>query len=290
MTIDDLSTLTRQLSIARRWTARSSELNCALSTSTTSIDRAPTYDPRLEGWLERSRDICRSAATQMAKKLAPDHPAKLSFGLLGDLSTASLHETVHTQLLAWFLCPAKSHGLGDRLLRAMIEETDGFERADYDSMQVDQVTPEYSVDKGRVDIFAEGTVGTPTRHWSLWVESKTKGTTPERRNQLADYERARSAWRNKHATDGIDLGIFLTPDGRDATSAVRPENWLCMTYGRLAAVLWKAATSVSNGEPSPGLDLLRFYLASVFHDLAHWPTPIEPHIDHFILEELEDVL
>lgn len=155
---DDLNLLETRLHKTRQWIARSRELHQALLKYRPLERQAAAYDAeRLTEWLQKSRNACREKARIVADKLKKaDHPAMLEFGLLGIRSTASLHETVHTRLLAWFLSPTQPHGLGNCLLRALIMETSDGEPAPWESMNVRHVKAEHEVKKRAHRYFRRG--------------------------------------------------------------------------------------------------------------------------------------
>lgn len=232
--------------------------------------------------LRELRDLFAKKAETIARHLPKDHPFAMPFGLLGDLPVAQLHETTHTKMLAWLLDPSKPHGFGTALLRALMNEA-GANLPDVTDVQV---CPEYSLHRGlgRVDIFATGsTTGSTPRIWGLWIEVKSKWTTQEGIKQLGRYERDRARWRS-NKTAGQDYGIFLTPEGRQAFSTDNHEQWLPLSYTRLAHVLWKEAISQ---EHAAGFEWLRLYLSSIIKEYAgiYWDSL--DTLPYFQLLELE---
>ncbi len=253
----------------------------------TSAARGSTdIDPRLTGWLKRSREVLRGELTKSIEKIRRDspandpHPAMLPFGLLGPQSIASaLHETAHTKLLAWFIDPAKPHGFGDRLLRTVLRLSALNELAE-ERMTLDniQVRSERPTRHGRIDIFVSGTANNDP--FSLWIEAKTR--SDEGKRQLERYTKSIQNWKEKHGN--LVAAIFLTPDGREAQSAKENTTitWQALAYPQLALALWVSA----RGELVLARDLLRLYLASLLSDVCGWPLPLNSSADYSVINSL----
>ncbi len=246
------------------------------------IPLAATVDLVLR--LRELRDLFAKKAETIARNLQKDHPFAMPFGLLGDLSVAQLHETTHTKMLAWLLDPSKPHGFGTALLRALMNEA-GANLPDLTNVEV---LPECSLARGvgRIDIRATGRTTDPTsKPWGLWIEVKSKWTTQEGIKQLGRYERDRAHWRSE--TAGQDYGIFLTPEGRQAFSTDNHEQWLPLSYTRLAKVLWKEAESHKH---AAGFEWLRLYLSSIIKEYAgiYW-DPLDT-LPYFQLLDLQNSL
>ena len=211
---------------------------------------------KLDSRLQTLRDLFVKRAQAIASSLPPDHPIMMPFGLLGDLSIAQLHETMHTRMLAWLLDPDMPHRFGTVLLRALLNEA-GAGLLELTNVQVHTEFPLPS-DLGRVDIFATGKTVDSEESWGLWIEAKSKQVTQEGQDQLSRYEQHRSAWRRN--TAGRDYGIFLTPDGRYTRSTENPQQWVTLSYSRLADLLWREAGSHRD---ALGFEWLRLYLSSI---------------------------
>lgn len=236
--------------------------------------------------LRELRDLFAKKAETIARHLPKDHPFAMPFGLLGDLSVAQLHETTHTKMLAWLLDPSKPHGFGTALLRALMNEA-GANLPDVTDVQVHA---EYSLPRGlgRVDIYATGSTTGPTSEiWGLWIEAKSKWTTQEGIKQLERYERHRSRWR-RSKTAGQDYGIFLTPDGRHARSTGNHEQWLPLSYTRLAKILWQEANK--NHRLAAGFEWLRLYLSGIIKEYAGVQWDSLDTLPYFQLLDLENSL
>ena len=234
--------------------------------------------------LQKLRGLFARKAETIASRLPKDHPFAMPFGLLGDLSVAQLHETTHTKMLAWLLDPSKPHGFGTALLLALMNES-GSNLTDVTNVQV---YAEYSLPRGlgRVDIYATGRTTDPTSEiWGLWIEAKSKWTTQEGAEQLKRYERHRSLWRSD--SHGQDYGIFLTPDGRHARSAGSYEQWLPLSYTRLAKILWQEA---KNHRCAAGFEWLRLYLSSIIKDYANIRPGSLDTLPYFQILDLENSL
>lgn len=300
-----LAVLGKSLPRFRRWIGRNRSLQTALQErdwleplgadiKPAPVNRRPaSIDPRLTGWLERSQSVLTTELTEVLEQIgrnSPEddpHPAMLPFGLLGDLSTAALHETVHTKLLAWFLDPSKPHGFGDLLLRALCELSELKEHIHGKELENVAVHPEYEIRRGRIDIVVQGRV--VNKPLSLWVEAKT--SSDEGNRQLRRYAKSLSAWHKKNGDDSLLAAIFLTPDGRKAKSVgergASEFHWQPLAYPRLACALWGAA----RGRPdAPGRALLRLYLASVLRDLGGWPLPMSAAADYEVIDHVRGVL
>ncbi|MGK9451746.1 PD-(D/E)XK nuclease family protein [Acidithiobacillus caldus] len=208
------------------------------------------------------RDLFAQKAKNIARRLPVDHPVKMPFGLLGELSIAQLHETTHTKMLAWLLDPNMPHGFGTVLLRALLSAAG----ADTSVVVDVQVHTEYVLSQGlgRVDIYATGRTTHPTQDfWGLWIEAKSKRTTREGAMQLERYARHRSHWRRK--TAGQDYGIFLTPEGRHTSTTDGSGQWLELSYIRLAQILWREAQDYRG---ALGFEWFRLYLSGIIKAYA----------------------
>lgn len=233
--------------------------------------------------LRALRELFIKKSETIALKLSEDHPVMMPFGILGELSIAQLHETVHTKMLAWLLDPKKSHGFGTTFLQALLSESG----AELSHLTEVQVRTEYTLSSGlgRLDIFVFGKGCDPkqTVDWGLWIEIKSKQTTQEGANQLKRYEHHRSGW--SYSTGGQDYGIFLTPDGRLPKSTDGIGLWKAISHINLIQILWREA---ENLHPKPlGLEWLRLYLSSVAKEYTGINTNSLEAIPYHQLIELE---
>ncbi len=249
-------------------------------------------DSRLAGWLDKSRKILGAELQRAIEKISDGqkddpHPAMRQFGLLGDLSIIALHETVHTRLLAWFLDPAKPHGLDDLLLRKVCELSGLKNDIDGKELQSVAVHPEYTIRargsiRGRIDIVIEARVD--NKALNLWIEAKTSSN--EGPDQLSRYANHLGEWRKKNPS-AISAAVFLTPEGRDPISHGEKGrrndhevHWQPLAYPQLALALWRASCL---RQDAPGRELLRLYLTSVLRDLGGWPIPLSKTADYSIV-------
>jgi hypothetical protein len=218
----------------------------------------------LDTWRERKRD--RLGA--WLATLPSDDPFLCPVSLLGATGQGRL-EPAHTRTLAWLLDPREEHGFGDALLRALLGRLSGVPLAD--SFAVDWVEGEYPAlgegEDGFLDVVAAGGGSAP---WLLVVEAKSDHV--EGPGQLAKYD----VWVATHYSDHQVLRVFLTPDGRAATTG--SEDWPALSFLELVNVLGACLPDLA---ATPGYHLLRFYLAGVLRDVCGCPLPTpdcrDPH-------------
>ena len=222
---------------------------------------------RLAREFESRREKVRVQVAKHFNELAEDDPLRCAVGLFGILQYGRV-ETAHTRMLAWLLDPSKEHGFGDCLLRALLSFLKGTPIEG--QIQVSKVQAEHIIRKGRLDIFAEGTITPPDGSrtaWLLLVEAKVDANEAE--DQLWKYER----WAHRHGNGREVFRMFLSPDGREPTTAKQP--WTPMAFWRLASIFRAAGVQLRN---KPGFHLLRHYLAGVLKDICSWTLPvIDPH-------------
>ena len=129
-------------------------------------------------------------------------------------------ETRHSFMLAWLFDPNENHGLGDRVLRGVIQHICGNIEMDYSSFLVER-------EADHIDLLAVSV----KEKFLLCIENKIKA--PETGNQLVTY---------KHLLDGKypefrKVYVFLSPNGRESSD---PENWVSLCYEDILNVIEKA--------------------------------------------------
>ena len=118
-------------------------------------------------------------------------------------------EVRHSNILAWLLDPAETHGLGDYFLRAFLAEalrgsSDGTEPTALQVTQADLRDVEIRREWQNIDIF----VISPRNHWAFIVENKYHSS--QHGGQLSRYaEKVRGAFDTRAEPLAI-RGIFLT--------------------------------------------------------------------------------
>ncbi|MBK9371663.1 MAG: PD-(D/E)XK nuclease family protein [Deltaproteobacteria bacterium] len=219
---------------------------------------AATHDTRraqrLTAWRDALDTLRAEQASLQAQGLwAASGPADL-------LSVAGLgrRETVHTAALAWLLRPAKEHGLGARLLNAVLA-TLGLPPVPPEDHARVRVSTEETRKSRRADIVARWPRG------ALVIEAKV------------DAEEAPRQCDDLFELFGDEPGVsfvFLTPTGRRPSSATGPaaEAFLPLSFPQVRACL----TDVIDGAQGPGAHAVRDYL----HTLdAHFSPRAAMQID-----------
>lgn len=219
---------------------------------------AATHDnrraQRLTVWRDALDTLRAEQASLQAQGLwAASGPADL-------LSVAGLgrRETVHTAALAWLLRPAKEHGLGARLLNAVLA-TLGLPLVPPEDHARVRVSTEETRKSRRADIVARWPRG------ALVIEAKV------------DAEEAPRQCDDLFELFGDEPGVsfvFLTPTGRRPSSATGPaaEAFLPLSFPQVRACL----TDVIDGAQGPGAHAVRDYL----HTLdAHFSPRAAMQID-----------
>jgi len=194
-----------------------------------------------------------------------------------------LHEPTHTRMLAFFLDPRQSHGLGVRVLREffallgrLIPGPDRFEDLAREADDNTETLRRVRVEPERV---ASGEGGRECR-CDLWLELEdsvrsliviveNKINSGEHDNQLASYEEA--FWSRGRERRRLNLDgklVFLTPDGRLPDQEYDQKLWMPMSYLQLAATLARATRDA----PEPGRTLLNLYISSILKFVIKIPA------------------
>lgn len=218
----------------------------------------------LDAWHNQAREELKKCLAH----LPDDDPLKCPVSLFGTMDYGRL-ETAHTRTLAWLLNPAmsKEHGFGLKLLEACLAR---FTDQPLREVQDVRVEAEYCCtglggsELGRLDVMAEGRWEDGTG-WLLVIEGKVDAWEGE--EQLDRYEE----WMDFYARDRQQIRVFLSPDGRPASTG--EDEWRPLSFAELAEML---RTAAAGEEKKPGYHFLRYYLAGVLRDICGWPIPITP--------------
>jgi hypothetical protein len=204
------------------------------------------------------------------RSIPADDPLRRHVDLLQTIKCAA-DETLHTQALAYILDPSQEHGFGRRVLVALLEKVAevngraGAARVLHSLRRRTthlRVTPEYRYrvvglgdrSVARSDLWIE----TQARKKSAVVVIENKIGAGESREQLAWYERKVRNWCRDRGHDRRLL-VFLTPDGRPATTA-KSDRWVAISYLHLASALRRAW---AENRRVPGSEWLALYIASI---------------------------
>ena len=219
----------------------------------------------LEEELKKGNEQCAKDLRAELSKLPAAHPVKCPVSLYRVMEMGRL-EVAHTHTLAWLLSPnERDHGFGDALLRAFLKQVCGFGHLlsfDVCKVEAERVyRNSLTEDAGRTDIWIEGEPA-KSKPWLVVIEAKIDASEGDQ--QLDRYNREINKWRSRHH-DGEVRRVFLTPDGKRATSGQR---WKSASFSWLAHVFWDAACS---SRQAPGYHFLRYYLAGVLKDILGLP-------------------
>lgn len=123
------------------------------------------------------------------------------------------YENRHSKILAEFLNPHGTHGLGDEFLRLFLAQ----QRIDFVVTPSCEVTTELSMNKGRMDIVIRG------EEWVVVIENKVCAT--EQEDQLTRYwEWAKANYGEKNSRI-----LYLTLDGKESETA-NGVPYKCVSY------------------------------------------------------------
>ena len=210
---------------------------------------------------------------QLERSIPLDDPVRAPVDLLGPLRRQA-DETLHSLALAYLLDPNQPHGLGKlpmlALLRRVKTLPGGRSSGARHALSVLSgarvrvtVTPEY---RHRV----EGVRGRHAARADIWIEIRARNhaalvvienkvNASESESQLTWYERHAKQWRRRVGPHGHPLLLFLTPDGRPATSSLNAK-WVSLPYAALAGALRSVWL---RGADTDGAAWLRHYLATL---------------------------
>ncbi len=150
-----------------------------------------------------------------------------------DVLGISRTEIRHSNMLAWLMDPNERHGLGNEVLRGMMEYASDCSILDFRSFSIRR---EWNF----IDLMAVS----DSENVILCVENKID--TGEHDDQLARYKKlVDDTWPDYHR-----VFIYLTPAGKSSSD---PENWIAMGY---EAVLKIIDNALAGKHLSPEADLL----------------------------------
>ena len=129
-------------------------------------------------------------------------------------------EVRHSNMLAWLIDPRKNHGLGDAVLRGILERVADNLPAGFSTFQIER-------ERKHMDIFAVS----DAEKYALCIENKIG--TGEHDNQLARYrkdiEETYPTYQKQY--------IYLSPKGKESSD---PQNWAALSYGDVLAIVESA--------------------------------------------------
>lgn len=217
----------------------------------------------------------KSRRRSLLNLVPEDDPAKLSVDLLQPISRGS-DETAHTMALAYLLDPACDHGLGNAILRTIVEAI-GARNARVGAARILRVvrrretrltvTPEYHHrvsglrhrSGARTDIWIEA----HARKKSAVVVIENKIGAAESNGQLGWYEEEVTRWCRRRGHSRFLL-IFLTPEGRKPVTS-KANRWIPMSYLTIAGILryvWQ------KNKRATGAAWLGLYIASILRGIV----------------------
>jgi PD-(D/E)XK nuclease superfamily len=222
----------------------------------------PDLTLRLDAW--RAYSVKQMQVYLSA--LPDDDPLRCPISLFGTLGLGRV-ETAHTSALTWLLSPSQTHGLGTRLLAALLSH---LAKSPDAAISANEVRPEHRLVLsgkylGRLDVFGTGNwvKGSDTAGWLLAIEAKIDADEGDK--QLARYDE----WINANRLGRDVFRVFLTLTGR------RPEaegsEWTPMSYLELVRVFREQYPLLRD---CPGFHFLRFYLTGVLKDICRWKVPV----------------
>ncbi len=133
-------------------------------------------------------------------------------------------ETRHSFMLAWLFDPNENHGLGDRVLRGVIQHICGNIEMDYSSFLIER-------EADHIDLLALSI----KEKFLLCIENKIKA--PETGDQLVTYKRLLDG----KYPEFRKVYVFLSPNGRKSSD---PENWVSLCYTDVLNIIEKARTDL----------------------------------------------
>lgn len=159
----------------------------------------------------------------------------------------TLDENAHSAFLAYLLNPMERHGQDTAFLDAWLQWLRPRCSEPLSSHGAHIVAERYAGQWGRIDIVAELRNGT-----LIAVENKV--CAGEQEDQLARY----GDWLHAQPGPGQRLLVFLTPDGRNGTTARAGQPVIRMSYRDLAQVLEQALCTVPDTAHSLRADVKQY--------------------------------
>jgi hypothetical protein len=233
-----------------------------------STDRAPKrHLPVLVQRFAQWRNDTIKQISGFLEVLPKDDPLNCPISLFGTMDFGRL-ERAHTKVLAWFLDPAKEHGFGPTILKALLREVEFEHLESVDFLAVEAEAEKLLETGERLDVFVEGVYKNGIQKqekWYLVIEAKVDAG--EGSDQISGYDE----WIFNNLESEHVLRIFLTPDRRLPISAKTIGNWKCMSFLDFARIFRHVLSQLRDAE---GYHFLRHYLTGVFKDIYHWELPI----------------
>lgn len=183
---------------------------------------------------------------------------------LFDVLKISRAEIRHSNMLGWLLNPNENHGIGDRFLKAIIQEmvvndTDGRYEV-FQTLLLDLYSFTLYREWKNIDIL----LVSEDERFLIAIENKVGAH--EHDNQLDRYRKTLEA----EYPDYKKMFIFLTPDGDDPSDV---KNWDVLSYAAIADIL---ADMLSELELQPDVGLIiRNYLDVIRRDIVEDQKLIE---------------
>ena len=154
-------------------------------------------------------------------------------------------EIRHSNMLAWLMDPKQNHGLGDRVLRGIIELTTENRPGDYSDFSIRR-------ESNNIDLLAIS----DKEKYILCIENKTY--SDEHDDQLGRYKRYIEGTFPGYRT----LLLYLTPKKKASSD---PENWLAIGYADILTIIGQAR---KEAKLQPEAKLLIDNYAEVIGDLC----------------------
>lgn len=150
-----------------------------------------------------------------------------------DVLRISRAEIRHSNMLAWLMDPHENHGLGDRVLRGILQRTAQNPPQDYSGFVIRR-------EWNNIDLLAIS----DTEKYILCIENKTY--SGEHDNQLVRYRKLVQATWPEYRRELI----YLSRKGRESSD---PENWKSMAYTDILKAIEAARVTA---QPEADADML----------------------------------
>ena len=208
---------------------------------------------------ERLQRLERLAAQRRTEFDALDFVGQLRLGS-GEALWGS--EEFHSNVLAWLLSPAQSHGLGDRFLRQLLRLAgvpEAVRSADWSAAQVIREW-EHTVhgQLGYLDIL----IVDASAQALCAIENKT--FTSEHHEQLTRYRNALEIAYPTHTR----FHVFLTPWGTEPFRDEEKEYWQPLTYSTICELLQQMVDNDDRSTNSDVRAFLRQYATTLRRNLV----------------------
>jgi hypothetical protein len=172
------------------------------------------------------------------------------------------HELIHSRIVGWLLTPTGHHGLGSRVLSAILDA--GWPAPEYTQPELNDADVQWEVPCGvrRADVVIH------MGETKLVIENKVDHTESD-----AQCEDLYEWWRN--TTPDVRF-LLLSPLGRPPLSTTTPEAaeaWRSMSYGAFRTVIQESLQSASGS--AAGVEAVRQYLRAL--------APLSPPHTSFVI-------